>query len=82
MVVRKLPDELPNDARARLFDVMGECRKAVTDAMSLVKPFSLTYRTLSLLTGAIDTVALFFTGSASYFHLMRMPAPDDIEPPG
>lgn len=78
MVLRKLPDELPD--KGRLLEAMGECRKAATDAMSQVKPFCLTHRALSLLTGSIDTVAWFRTGRTSYFHLMVMPAPEDIEP--
>ena len=80
MVYRKLPDELPD--KRPLLDAMGYCRDAANRASNQVKPFGLTHRTLSLLTGAIDTVAWFLTGSTSHFHSMGAPDPRDSDPRG
>ena len=53
---------------AELLRVVGEARKALLQAQSRVRPMGTTYHALSMVTSAIDALALFLTGNPIYFH--------------
>jgi hypothetical protein len=65
MVHHKLPDKISDPGP--LLAAMRVCRRAMTDALSRVKPMGTTYHGLSMVVTAIDALAALLIGRHDYF---------------
>jgi len=55
--------------RPRLLGALGDCRSAVIEAMTVMRPTGALYHSAATVLAAIDGLALMLTGNRSYFHL-------------
>jgi hypothetical protein len=60
-------EEIGPPATERLLDALGECRRAATQALAVVKVQGVIYNAIGMLTSSIDVLARMLTGEPGYY---------------